>query len=228
MPPNKKWIYVPSSIKVGEARKKGTLVKQKVGMKIFNSFEEAEVYRKKNKITKVKSVPVSMPSQAALIKSSKKVGVSIKEVLSEAKKGSKHYLEWAEKKEKELKKKTSKKVKFSGKGVHRNRSDAQSEMSRWENKGYKAEIRNKRLAGELAYQVYIKPRTYNVSINKKFKSRSEAEKAGFKYDHTVGLFEALNKEKKRLNKEGFNVAWVIKKPRVKDSEADIDILIKKK
>lgn len=45
---------------------------------------------------------------------------------------------------------------FSGKGTHRNRHTAQNEMHRWLKKGYIAEIRDIKIAGELAYKVYVK------------------------------------------------------------------------
>lgn len=47
-------------------------------------------------------------------------------------------------------------VRFKGGMHHRNRSDAQEEMSAWKGKGYDAQIREARSAGMLTYRVYRK------------------------------------------------------------------------
>lgn len=58
------------------------------------------------------------------------------------------------KKEKSEKKKNNKPKRFISQGIYRNRSDAQKELSDWKKIGYEAQIREKKLAGELIYKVY--------------------------------------------------------------------------
>ncbi len=68
MPPNTKkkkklkmWVLVPSSLKVGEARKKkiigSKIIKDKY--EYYDSFATAELFRRKNKIKNTKAIPIS-------------------------------------------------------------------------------------------------------------------------------------------------------------------------
>jgi hypothetical protein len=59
------------------------------------------------------------------------------------------------------------KPQFKGRDTYRNRGPAQVALKAWNKKGFKAEIREKRLAGSLVYQVYTKPGVdkYGVPIS---------------------------------------------------------------
>jgi len=197
----RKWGFVSKDLNVSEARKKNIInqgikyVKER--KRLFSSFESAERYRKRRKIKGVKTIPVYIFEKKKVLRETK-VQKHVREIEQELKKYPKNSSS-----------------KFSGKGVHRNRNPAQDEIKKWEKKGYEAKIKEKRLAGELVYQVYVKPKPNLPSMKKilseaekgpkHFLKWSEQYKTNSKSKSKLTLSKLINQEKK-LTKQ------IIKKP----------------